>query len=145
MAKGDFRLSDVVLDETIGRSTPDVEHERAVAISSAARALVEGERDGIANMANVAALIWRFLPGLNWAGFYLVEPRSGELLLGPFQGKPACVRIALGRGVCGTAAARLAPEPGSQERPARRARLLLGARGLHLRWRADRDHRSALP
>ncbi|MET0240300.1 MAG: GAF domain-containing protein [Sphingobium sp.] len=72
-------------------------------ILSAARALVEGERDPIANMANVAALIWQYLPDLNWAGFYrLVE---GELVLGPFQGKPACIRIALGKGVCGTAAA----------------------------------------
>lgn len=70
---------------------------------SAARALVEGEPDGIANMANVAALIWQFLPGLNWAGFYRMV--AGELVLGPFIGKPACIRIALGSGVCGTAAA----------------------------------------
>ena len=69
----------------------------------AAMALVDGEPDGVANMANVAALIWQFLPGLNWAGFYrMVE---GELVLGPFMGKPACIRIALGSGVCGTAAA----------------------------------------
>jgi GAF domain-containing protein len=67
-------------------------------------ALLHGERDLIANAANTAALIWDALPGLNWAGFYLYK--SGELVLGPFQGKPACVRIALGRGVCGTAAAR---------------------------------------
>jgi L-methionine (R)-S-oxide reductase len=72
-------------------------------LHSAAMALVEGEPDGIANMANVAALIWQFLPDLNWAGFYrMVE---GELVLGPFVGKPACIRIALGSGVCGTAAA----------------------------------------
>lgn len=72
-------------------------------LHSAAMALVEGEPDGVANMANVAALIWQFLPQLNWAGFYrLVE---GELVLGPFVGKPACIRIALGSGVCGTAAA----------------------------------------
>lgn len=72
-------------------------------LHSAARALVEGEPDGIANMANVAALLWQFLPGLNWAGFYrMVED---ELVLGPFIGKPACIRIALGSGVCGTAAA----------------------------------------
>jgi L-methionine (R)-S-oxide reductase len=69
-------------------------------------ALLAGERDLIANAANMAALLYWSLPDLNWAGFYLVEPRSGELLLGPFQGKPACVRIAVGRGVCGTAAAR---------------------------------------
>ena len=65
--------------------------------------MTDGEPDAIANMANVAALIWQFLPDLNWAGFYrMVE---GELVLGPFQGKPACIRIPLGRGVCGTAAA----------------------------------------
>ena len=68
------------------------------------RGLLEGERDLIANTANVAALIWSMVPDLNWAGFYLMK--GGELVLGPFQGKPACVRIALGKGVCGTAAAR---------------------------------------
>ena len=67
------------------------------------RALLEGEADLIANAANTAALIFDALPGINWAGFYFV--RGGELVVGPFQGKPACVRIALGRGVCGTAAA----------------------------------------
>ena len=67
-------------------------------------ALLAGERDLVANAANTAALIWDALPGLNWAGFYLYK--SGELVLGPFQGKPACVRIAIGKGVCGTAAAR---------------------------------------
>jgi GAF domain-containing protein len=72
---------------------------------SAADALTAGEPDGVANMANVAALIWQFLPDLNWAGFYrLVE---GGLVLGPFQGKPACIRIPIGRGVCGAAAATL--------------------------------------
>lgn len=70
---------------------------------SAADALTRDEADHVANMANVAALLWQFLPDLNWAGFYrMVE---GELVLGPFQGKPACIRIPLGRGVCGTAAA----------------------------------------
>ena len=70
---------------------------------SAGEAVTEGEPDAIANMANVAALIWQFLPDLNWSGFYrMVE---GELILGPFQGKPACIRIPLSRGVCGTAAA----------------------------------------
>jgi len=68
--------------------------------------LLAGETDFIANAANMAALLFNFLPDLNWAGFYLMK--SGELVLGPFQGKPACVRIALGRGVCGTAAARKA-------------------------------------
>ena len=70
------------------------------------RALLTGEHDLIANAANLAALLYWTLPQLNWAGFYLVEPRRGDLLLGPFQGKPACVRIPIGRGVCGTAAAR---------------------------------------
>jgi len=70
------------------------------------RALLTGEHDLIANAANLAALLYWSLPQLNWAGFYLVEPRRGDLLLGPFQGKPACVRIPIGRGVCGTAAAR---------------------------------------
>ncbi|WP_449472080.1 GAF domain-containing protein [Sphingobium chungangianum] len=70
---------------------------------SAVEAVTDGEPDAVANMANVAALIWQFLPDLNWAGFYrMVE---GQLVLGPFQGKPACIRIPLGKGVCGTAAA----------------------------------------
>ncbi len=67
-----------------------------------ARALLAGERDRTANAANLAALLFHGLPELNWAGFYWVK--GGELVLGPFQGKPACVRIALGEGVCGTAA-----------------------------------------
>jgi L-methionine (R)-S-oxide reductase len=65
--------------------------------------LLSGERDTIANAANAAALIFDALPEINWAGFYFL--RDGELVVGPFQGKPACVRIALGKGVCGTAAA----------------------------------------
>jgi L-methionine (R)-S-oxide reductase len=73
-------------------------------VAADARALLEGERDPIANAANLAALIYHTLPDLNWAGFYLMK--DGELVLGPFQGKPACVRIAVGKGVCGTAAAR---------------------------------------
>ena len=70
-------------------------------------ALTADEPDPIANMANAAALVWQYLPDLNWAGFYrLIGPEaSGELVLGPFQGKPACIRIAMGKGVCGTAAA----------------------------------------
>ncbi len=68
--------------------------------------LLEGERDMIANAANMSALIFQFLPDLNWAGFYFM--RGGELVLGPFQGKTACVRIAVGRGVCGTAVERKA-------------------------------------
>ncbi len=66
-------------------------------------ALTAGEADGIANMANAAALIAQYLPDLNWSGFYRLV--DGELVLGPFQGKAACIRIPLGKGVCGTAAA----------------------------------------
>ena len=66
-----------------------------------AAALLHGERDWIANAANLSALLFHSLPQLNWAGFYWMK--GGELVLGPFQGKPACVRIAVGRGVCGTA------------------------------------------
>src|SRR5271166_2348118 len=65
-------------------------------------ALLRGESDPVANAANAAAAIYHSLPELNWAGFYFL--RGEELVVGPFQGKPACVRIALGKGVCGTAA-----------------------------------------
>jgi L-methionine (R)-S-oxide reductase len=65
--------------------------------------LLSGESDFVANAANTAALIFDALPDLNWAGFYFLK--GGELVVGPFQGKPACVRIAMGKGVCGTAAA----------------------------------------
>jgi GAF domain-containing protein len=68
-----------------------------------ARGLLHGERDRVANAANLAALAWHALPDINWCGFYFFD--GTELVVGPFQGKPACVRIALGKGVCGTAAA----------------------------------------
>lgn len=71
-------------------------------LAAQARALLEGERDRIANAANLSALAFQALPDLNWAGFYFYD--GTELVLGPFQGKPACVRIALDRGVCGAAA-----------------------------------------
>src|SRR5580658_10489683 len=67
-------------------------------------ALFAGERNGLANAANMSALLYEALPQLNWVGFYFLQ--GGELVLGPFQGRVACVRIALGRGVCGTAAVR---------------------------------------
>jgi L-methionine (R)-S-oxide reductase len=67
-----------------------------------ARALMQGERDRVANAANLSALVYHALPDLNWVGFYFYD--GAELVVGPFQGHPACVRIALGRGVCGTAA-----------------------------------------
>jgi len=71
-------------------------------LQAQARALLEGERDAIANAANLASLIFHTLPDLNWVGFYRMS--GGELVLGPFHGKPACVRIGIGTGVCGTAA-----------------------------------------
>lgn len=70
---------------------------------SAIDALTADEPDAVANMANAAALLWQYLPDLNWAGFYRMV--GDGLVLGPFQGKPACIRIAVGAGVCGTAAA----------------------------------------
>jgi GAF domain-containing protein len=76
-------------------------------LGRAADALTDGEPDAIANMANVAALLWESLPDLNWAGFY--RNVDGELVLGPFQGRAACIRIPFGKGVCGTAAATLRP------------------------------------
>jgi GAF domain-containing protein len=72
-------------------------------LASALEGLVAGETDAVANMANAAALIWETLPDINWAGFY--RNVDGELVLGPFQGRPACIRIAFGTGVCGIAAA----------------------------------------
>ena len=77
-------------------------------IGAAADALTGGEPDPVANMANVAALLFEALPEVNWAGFY--RNLGGELVLGPFQGRAACIRIAFGKGVCGTAAARLEPQ-----------------------------------
>lgn len=77
-------------------------------LASALDALTADEPDAVANMANAAALMWQYLPDLNWAGFYRLV--GGGLVLGPFQGKPACIRIAMGAGVCGTAAATLATQ-----------------------------------
>lgn len=89
---------------------PDFGHDAAskaagyAQLDASLAALLAGEHDLIANLANTSALLFTSLPQLNWAGFYLLNSPK-ELVLGPFQGKPACVRIALGRGVCGTAAA----------------------------------------
>jgi GAF domain-containing protein len=77
-------------------------------IALAADALTDGEPDAVANMANVAALLFESLPELNWAGFY--RNVGGELVLGPFQGRAACIRIPFGKGVCGAAAASLEPQ-----------------------------------
>jgi L-methionine (R)-S-oxide reductase len=71
-------------------------------LASALEGLTAGETDAVANMANAAALIWETLPDLNWAGFY--RNVGGELVVGPFQGRPACIRIKFGEGVCGVAA-----------------------------------------
>ena len=71
-------------------------------LASALEGLIAGESDAIANMANAAALIWETLPDVNWVGFY--RNLGGELVLGPFQGRPACIRIQFGEGVCGAAA-----------------------------------------
>jgi len=82
--------------------------ERYRQLVDAADALTSGESDPIANMANVAALIWEFVPDLNWAGFYRMGGSASgaeELVLGPFVGRPACNRIPIGQGVCGAAAA----------------------------------------
>ena len=77
--------------------------EQYAQLLSQARGLMDGERDRTANAANLSALVYHALPALNWVGFYFYD--GTELVVGPFQGHPACVRIALGRGVCGTAAA----------------------------------------
>jgi L-methionine (R)-S-oxide reductase len=86
--------------------TTDSKPELYSELASELTALVEGERDPIANMANAAALLFHRLPRLNWAGFYRLVGEG--LVLGPFQGKPACIRIPVGQGVCGTAVARRA-------------------------------------
>jgi GAF domain-containing protein len=91
---------------------PDFGHDAAgkargyAELQTTLRGLLGGETDLIANLSNTAALLYHSLPQLNWAGFYLRAAGSEELVLGPFQGKPACVRIGVGRGVCGTAAQR---------------------------------------
>lgn len=76
--------------------------EQYAQLEAQAKALIHGETDRIANAANLAALIFHSLPGLNWVGFYFYDGR--ELVVGPFQGLPACIRIPLDKGVCGTAA-----------------------------------------
>ncbi len=85
--------------EVASDSKPDLYRD----ILSAIDAITADEPDAIANMANVAAILWEYLPDLNWAGFY--RNLGDELVLGPFMGKAACIRIPIGKGVCGTAAA----------------------------------------
>ena len=90
------------IDDVSALDKPGAYHELAASL----RGLFEGESNPVACQANMAALLYWSLPQLNWAGFYLLDRVSGDLLVGPFQGKPACVRIPLGKGVCGTAAVR---------------------------------------
>jgi GAF domain-containing protein len=89
--------------DTLDMSSPQAKRESYELLSAQARSLFEGERDWLANLAQFSALIYGAVPGLNWAGFYMA--RGGdELVLGPFQGKVACVRIPFARGVCGACA-----------------------------------------
>lgn len=87
----------------INDNFPDNKIELYELLCKQLTALVEGEKEPIPNLANASALLWMALKDINWAGFYLMK--NGELLLGPFQGKPACIHIPMGRGVCGEAAA----------------------------------------
>ena len=93
-------MNDTKSNPTQATAKCDLYDQLATQLSS----LLAGERDLVANAANFAALVFHSLPDLNWTGFYFVK--AGELVLGPFQGKPACMRIAFGRGVCGAAAAK---------------------------------------
>ena len=87
------------LSEQQARSKPELYEQLVLQL----RSLLDGECDFIANAANFSSLLYHSLPDLNWAGFYVLK--NEELVLGPFQGKPACIRIAIGSGVCGVAAA----------------------------------------
>lgn len=86
------------------KEAPGEKAELYLQLALRLRSLLEDERDLIANAANLSALLFHSLPDLNWAGFYFLK--EGELVLGPFQGQPACVRMKMGQGVCGTAAAK---------------------------------------
>ena len=92
-------MFEVEIDASVSRA------ERYRALETSLELLLEGESDALANLSNAAGLLAQSLDRINWCGFYLL--RGEELVLGPFQGKPACVRIPLGKGVCGSAAARL--------------------------------------
>ena len=99
MLRGSYRIAKV-----FKTNSPASGEESYRLLPASLESLLEGETDAVANLANAAALLYGSLPHINWAGFYLL--RGDTLVLGPFQGKPACVRIALGKGVCGTAAER---------------------------------------
>ena len=88
--------------DTIDMSTPDAKRASYELLVAQVRAVLAGERDWVANLAQFSALVWQSVPDLNWAGFYLA--RGEELVVGPFQGKIACVRIPFTRGVCGACA-----------------------------------------
>jgi GAF domain-containing protein len=88
--------------DTLDMSTPAAKRASYELLAAQVRSLLEGERDWIANLAQFSALVWQSVPELNWAGFYLA--RGEELVVGPFQGKVACVRIPFGKGVCGACA-----------------------------------------
>lgn len=88
--------------DTLDMSTPAAKRASYELLAAQARSLIEGERDMVANLAQFSALVWQSVPGLNWAGFYLA--RGQELVVGPFQGKVACVRIPFSKGVCGACA-----------------------------------------
>lgn len=92
------------VDSTVPLHPPTSKADLYAQLGRSLRALIEGEGDLIANLANTSSLLYHSLPDINWVGFYLLK--QGELVVGPFQGKPACVRIPLGKGVCGAAAAR---------------------------------------
>jgi L-methionine (R)-S-oxide reductase len=92
----------LIVSSQIPDKQPESKLELYDRLAAQLSSLLAGERDLIANAANFSSLIFHSLPDLNWAGFYF--EKDGELVLGPFQGRPACVRIALGQGVCGTAA-----------------------------------------
>lgn len=94
-------MHEAAVIEPLPAGTP--KSQRYALLREQVGALVAGEPDWLPNLANVAAAVYASLPGLNWAGFYLL--RGDELVLGPFQGQPACIRIGVGRGVCGTALA----------------------------------------
>jgi L-methionine (R)-S-oxide reductase len=97
------RNNSIVVGVFTGTVSADLSKREVYAeLAKQLEALIASETDPVANMANCAALLFNSLPDLNWAGFYLLK--GGELVLGPFQGRPACVRIAVGRGVCGKAA-----------------------------------------
>lgn len=97
-----------ISDTTYSTGTPEAKQAMYADLRSQLQGLVHGESDWIANTANFSALVFNTMPGLNWAGFYFLKTED-ELVLGPFQGKPACIRIKRGRGVCGSTVEQGAP------------------------------------